>query len=295
MTFEREGWEASAHPNPLPPATHPYTCSKCSGSYPGFLLACPDCGGWNTFTHKAGYTSASFVKPLPLAAIDSFSLRRVKCGIPQFDELLGGGFVPGSSILLIGPPGAGKSTLVMQVLRRMRVPSLYVTGEESLRQLKLRGERLRIDSNNIFLLFETNVSKIVSYVSGHQVCVLVIDSIQTMYTDTSGTLPGSATQIRKCAYTLRRLAQQKGFVLIIVGQVNKENKAAGPKLIEHAVDAVLYLEFAEQGQNSRILFASKNRYGSTLPRSLLYMRKTGLTFSLKKAASAGLKQRAGIQ
>ena len=211
---------------------------------------------------------------------------RTKTRIEQLDTLLGDGFVPGSSVLLIGPPGAGKSTLVMQVLKKMKISSLYVTGEESLQQLKLRADRLKINSKNIFLLFETNVNKIISHVNEAPVKVLIIDSIQTMYTDASDTLPGSPTQIRKCAYILRRLAQRQSLILIIVGQVTKEKKAAGPRLLEHAVDVVLYIEAEEDNQHHRILFTSKNRFGSTVPRCKLYMKKTGLVFSSEETLSA---------
>jgi DNA repair protein RadA/Sms len=149
----------------------------------------------------------------------------------------------------------------MQILQRSGASSLYVTGEESVQQLKLRADRLGINSGSISLLFETNVGKIKSHVQEMLVQVLAIDSIQTIYSELSDSLPGSATQIRKCAYLLRRSAQQLGIVLLLIGQVTKEEGAAGPKLLEHAVDVVLYL--APGQANSRILSASKNRFGST--------------------------------
>jgi DNA repair protein RadA/Sms len=217
--------------------------------------------------------------PISLPKINSYVLPRTKTKIDQLDILLGDGFVPGSSILLIGPPGAGKSTLVLQVLKKMNISSLYVSGEESVQQLKLRADRLKINSKNIYLLFETNVQKIVSQVNETSPKVLIIDSIQTMYTNLSDALPGSSTQIRKCTYILRRLAQQKYLILIIVGQVTKDMKVAGPKLLEHAVDVVLYIEVVENKTIHRVLFATKNRFGSTIPRCTLYMRKTGLVFS----------------
>jgi len=216
--------------------------------------------------------------PIALPKINSFIIPRTKTKIEQLDTLLGDGFVPGSSILLIGPPGAGKSTLVMQVLKKMNIASLYVTGEESVQQLKLRADRLKINSKNVYLLFETNVNKIVNHLNEISAQVLVVDSIQTMYTDVSDALPGSSTQIRKCTYILRRLAQQKNLVLMIVGQVTKDKKAAGPRLLEHAVDVVLYIEVEEDKPHHRILFSTKNRFGSTIPRCKLYMRKNGLVF-----------------
>jgi DNA repair protein RadA/Sms len=206
-------------------------------------------------------------------------ITRLPSGIDSFDALLGGGFVPGSSILLIGPPGAGKSTLLLQLLHGASLRALYVTGEESVRQMKIRVDRLEINSPNISLLFETEISRILSHVGSPPIEILVIDSIQTVYTINSGTLPGSTTQIRKCAYLLRRAAQQNQIVLILVGQVTKEARAAGPRLLEHAVDMVLYLGFDEEHPGLRVLQASKNRFGSTVTSCAARMTEAGLAFS----------------
>jgi DNA repair protein RadA/Sms len=255
-----------------------YICSSCNSSFPNFQLSCPDCGRWNSLRKHTNPNSRGDAQPIALAKIESLAIPRIKTRVEQLDLLLGDGLVPGSSVLIAGSPGSGKSTLLMQLLKKMKVPSLYVTGEESVQQLKLRADRLRISSNNIFLLFETNVSAVISHIEATKVRILVVDSIQTVYSDATSSLPGSATQIRKCCYILRRVAQQQNIVLILIGQVTKSKTAAGPKLLEHAVDVVLHLDIQEDQAHHRVLFASKNRFVSTEPRCLLYMRKTGLVF-----------------
>jgi DNA repair protein RadA/Sms len=257
----------------------PYHCSHCRRTHPSFHLSCPDCGAWNSLFSTADQIGAGDTLPVALPDVEDIADVRTKTRIDPFDRLLGGGFVNGSSVLLIGTPGAGKSTLVLQLLKNIDAPSLYVTGEESVQQLKLRANRLEINSHGVFLLFETNVGKIAGHVERLHPAVLVIDSIQAMYTELSGAAAGSTPQIRKSIYRLRRAAHQKGFILLVVGQVTKERGAAGPKLLEHAVDVVLYLEEGEDGGNRRVLYASKNRFGSTLNRCLLSMTASGLLFS----------------
>ncbi len=259
-----------------------YECKNCHRLYASFHLACPDCGQWNSFKSNTQVLSSTDARPVSLPKIRSSSVNRTKTRVKELDDVLGGGFVPGSSILMVGQPGIGKSTIVIQILAKLDIPSLYVTGEESVDQLKLRANRLHIHSKDIYLLFETNVNKIATHAEDIEIQVLVIDSIQTVYTDTSDTLPGSSTQIRKCAYILRRLAQKKNIILLIIGQVTKDRSAAGPKLLEHAVDVVLHLEVLDEKSIDRVLFASKNRYGSTLPKCILSMEKTGLEFHKAK-------------
>jgi DNA repair protein RadA/Sms len=241
-----------------------------------FRLCCPDCGAWNSIESQANRVSAGDSRPVALDEIGPIEWPRRMSNILQLDALLGNGFVPGSSLLLTGTPGAGKSTLVMQILAAMKVSSLYASGEESVQQLKIRANRLKISSPRILLLFETQVRKILAHTEICRPEILVIDSIQTVYTDSSDSAPGGPSQIRKCSYELRRAAQQQGFVLILVGQVTKGGRAAGPKLLEHAVDVVLTLE-AEEGRR-RCLSASKNRFGSTGERCTLLMEEEGLVF-----------------
>jgi DNA repair protein RadA/Sms len=259
-----------------------YECKHCHHMFNTFHLSCPDCGRWNSFISQTQHLSANDARPISLPKIRKSSVKRIKTNIKEIDRVLGGGFVPGSSILLVGQPGIGKSTFVIQMLSKLDIPSLYVTGEESVDQLKLRADRLKIHSKDIYLLFETNVNKVVSHAETIEIQSLVIDSIQTIYTDTSDTLPGSSTQIRKCAYVLRRSAQKKNYILLIIGQVTKDKVAAGPKLLEHAVDCVLHLEVQDEKSDNRILFASKNRFGSTIPKCMLSMGSKGLEFHKTK-------------
>jgi DNA repair protein RadA/Sms len=210
--------------------------------------------------------------------ISARSVFRLKTGMEELDRLLGNGFVPGSSLLLAGEPGSGKSTLVLQILKWLKAPSLYVAGEESLEHLKLRADRLRVASPHILLVYETNLRKVSAHICQTAPNIVVIDSIQTLYSDASGAYAGSPLQIRKCASALRRLAHELDIVLILVGQVTKNLKAAGPQLLQHAVDVVLTLEIDGSNARRRILTARKNRFGSSSLKCILSMRDSGLAF-----------------
>ncbi len=258
--------------------TMQYICAACKHVFQQFRLTCPECGGWKTIVPGTPACDPGVNAPVPLPGISVEHVVRVTAGEVTVDRVLGGGFVPGSSLLLAGPPGAGKSTLLLQLLDSMRLPALYVSGEESVQQLKIRADRLKINAPYISLLFETHVENILAQLKRSPAGVLVLDSIQTVQTGTSSAIPGSPTQMRKCAYLLRREAQERDVVLIIVGQVNKQNRAAGPKLIEHALDVLLFLESDEQDPQRRILSTSKNRFGSTVPCCFMTMGECGFVF-----------------
>ncbi len=237
-----------------------YRCTSCKNEIDDFCLLCPWCGAWMTVRQFRDMSHGGSL-PLPLPDVVASSLSRMKTRVHAFDALLGGGFVVGSSLLLTGPPGAGKSTLLLQLLESSAQKSLYVSGEESVQQLKLRADRLHINSRAIAVLFETNVNLVVSHVREAPPGLLVIDSIQTVYTELSESLPGTTAQIRKCTYLLRRLAQEKEMVLLVVGQVTKGMQAAGPKMLEHAVDCVLSIGMSDESPAVRTLSVLKNRFG----------------------------------
>jgi DNA repair protein RadA/Sms len=238
----------------------PYRCTRCENEIDDFRLLCPWCGAWMT-VRESREESQGGSPPLPLPDVVASSVSRIQTHVDAFDALLGGGFVAGSSLLLTGPPGAGKSTLLLQLLESSAQRSLYVSGEESVQQLKLRADRLHINSRAIAVMFETNANIVVSHVRESPPGLLVIDSIQTVYTDLSDSLPGTTAQIRKCTYLLRRLAQEKEMVLLVVGQVTKGMQAAGPKMLEHAVDCVLSIGMTEESPAVRTLSVVKNRFG----------------------------------
>lgn len=225
-------------------------------------------------------SGACGTSPLPLPDVVASSPATWKTHAARFDALMGGGLVEGSSILLTGPPGAGKSTLLLQLLDLSAERSLYVSGEESLQQLKMRADRLHINSRAIAVLFETNVNAVISHLRIDPPRLLVIDSIQTVFTELSDSLPGTPVQVRRCTYLLRRAVQEKGIVLLIVGQVTKGMRAAGPKGLEHAVDAILSLGASPENPALRKLEVVKNRFG---PAGLsVSFQLTGGGFVLRK-------------
>jgi DNA repair protein RadA/Sms len=259
-----------------------YICSSCGYESLRWLGKCPECESWNSFTEEIIETSKR--KPTiskskyELNTIETISANeedRIKTGINEFDRVLGGGLMPGSVILLGGDPGIGKSTLAMQATANINHKVLYATGEESEKQIKLRASRLKLNSAEFYVQAETDLSDILGAINQHSPAVVVIDSIQTMYRSELENSPGTITQIRECTSLLMEEAKKKHYSVIIIGHVTKEGMIAGPKLLEHMVDAVIQFE-GESNHSFRILRAQKNRFGSTNEIGVFEMHEDGL-------------------
>jgi DNA repair protein RadA/Sms len=262
-----------------------YVCQSCGYVSPRWIGKCPNCSEWNTFveeatkplraSRKTGVTSK--IEPVSFDQIEKEDVPRIKTMLNEFDRVLGGGVVPGSLILLGGDPGIGKSTLMMQLAIALKDQVvLYVTGEESVQQIKLRAERLNaISSKNILLLAETNLDLILDVIESGTPDLVIVDSIQTMFRPGLESAPGSVSQVRESAALLLRLAKTRGIPIFLVGHVTKEGVIAGPKVIEHMVDTVLQFE-GEAHYAYRILRALKNRFGSTNEIGIFEMHDTGL-------------------
>lgn len=263
-----------------------YVCQSCGYVSPRWVGKCPNCSEWNTFVEEATTPlkmsrkpkgAASTVEPVPMQDIDQEDLSRVRTGIGEFDRVLGGGLVSGSLVLIGGDPGIGKSTLMMQMALHLREEViLYITGEESLRQIKMRAERLAAQAaKNILLMAETNLDLILDVIERSIPDLIIIDSIQTMYRPGLESAPGSVSQVRESTALLLRFAKTRGVPVFLVGHVTKEGMIAGPRVIEHMVDTVLQFE-GESHYSYRILRALKNRYGSTNEIGVFEMHETGL-------------------
>ncbi|MEA3466467.1 MAG: DNA repair protein RadA [Thermodesulfobacteriota bacterium] len=278
-----------------------YTCSQCGYQSPKWMGKCPDCQQWNCFSEEVvptgkAKTQRSKTQPttqaLRLEDISSSTDKREQCGICEFDRVLGGGIVPGSFILIGGDPGIGKSTLLLQAIAQLsqQKKALYVTAEESCLQVKLRAERLKVQPQQLFLLAETALEAILTKVAELSPDFLVIDSIQTIFTDQIESAAGSVSQVRDCAAQLMQLAKQTGLPTFIVGHVTKDGSIAGPRVLEHMVDTVLYFE-GDPGHPYRILRAVKNRFGSTNEIGVFEMSDIGLR-EVKNPSEIFLAERA---
>jgi len=265
-----------------------YSCTECGASSPKWQGQCPGCGQWNTLVEAVIETAPPAGRDFAalggasrlqlLAEIRPREEPRQPTGVEEFDRVLGGGLVAGGVVLIGGDPGIGKSTLLLQALARLAQTNqnvLYVSGEESGEQVALRARRLQLDVGGMQLLAEINLEKILATLVNLRPAVAVIDSIQTMWSDALQSAPGSVAQVRECAAYLVQLAKATGIPIFIVGHVTKEGNIAGPRIVEHVVDTVLYFE-GEQHKQYRILRVTKNRFGSTNEVGIFEMKENGL-------------------
>ncbi len=264
-----------------------YICSYCGAESPKWIGKCPSCGEWNTYveeivlknpTPQRSYSNDehSKSKPLLLHEIDTGEEIRINMKDEELNRVLGGGLVPGSLILIGGEPGIGKSTLVLQTVLNLKEHKiLYVSGEESAKQLKIRAERLNKENTNCYIVCETSLEQIFVHIKNIQPDLLIIDSIQTIFTEAVESSPGSVTQVRECSASLLKFAKETGTPVFLIGHINKEGNIAGPKVLEHIVDTVLQFE-GDQHYMYRILRNIKNRFGSASELGIYEMYRNGL-------------------
>ena len=271
-----------------------YVCSQCGGEHSKWQGQCAECGAWNTLSEfvveqasraggaasagRAGYAgSGDAAQVTRLSSIGMDSGQRIATGIGELDRVLGGGLMAGSVVLIGGDPGIGKSTLLLQMLGAIagRTPSLYVTGEESLAQVAERGHRLGLDLDRLDALADTSVERILTQAAASKPEVLIIDSIRTIWTETLGAAPGSVSQVRESAARLVRFAKERGTSVFLVGHVTKEGALAGPRVLEHMVDTVLYFE-GDMHSSFRMIRAFKNRFGAVNELGVFAMSEKGL-------------------
>jgi DNA repair protein RadA/Sms len=261
-----------------------FVCQNCGADSPKWIGKCPVCQEWNSYAEEvivknktgSSHFSGATSKPKSLSEVSTQKSVRIQTHVKEFDRLLGGGLVPGSLILLGGEPGIGKSTMALQIALNMHDAStLYVSGEESDEQIKLRAERVGGDKENCFLLNETHLESIISHAKNIHPGILIIDSIQTVFTDHIESSPGSVSQVRECAGRLLKFSKETSIPVILIGHITKDGSLAGPKVLEHIVDTVLYFE-GDQNYLYRILRANKNRFGSTSELGIFEMDEHGL-------------------
>lgn len=267
-----------------------YICSHCGADSPKWLGKCPNCGEWNTYVEEvvakevpsakrpvpSGLSERGLARPVLLRDITAEKEDRLNMKDQELNRVLGGGLVKGSLVLIGGEPGIGKSTLVLQTILKLHdLKVLYVSGEESYRQLKMRADRLAPDSQNCLILCETNLEQIFVQAQNVQPDLLIIDSIQTIFTELVESSPGSVSQVRECSAAILKYAKESGVPVLLIGHINKEGSIAGPKVLEHIVDTVLQFE-GDQHYMYRILRSIKNRFGSTAELGIYEMRQEGL-------------------
>jgi DNA repair protein RadA/Sms len=264
-----------------------FHCQACGHQAPRWLGRCPDCGAWNTLKEERVPVAPKGRQPqvhavgsvaTPICDIEIVGEARRKTGLGEFDRVLGGGVIPGSLVLIGGDPGIGKTTLLLQALPGLALDDeqvLYVSGEESPRQIKMRGQRLGVQHRNLLILAETSLEQILKSVQDLRPAAVVVDSIQTVYTEQLTSAPGSISQVQEVAGQLMWFAKRSSVPVFIIGHVTKEGAIAGPRLLEHIVDTVLYFE-GDKGHSYRILRAVKNRFGSTNEIGVFEMKDSGL-------------------
>lgn len=269
--------------------TTAFFCTECGYESAKWMGQCPACKQWNTLVEEpvrstskssgqSGFVKASSAEPTCILGVAGLDTKRVTTGIGELDRVLGGGIVPGSLVLVGGDPGIGKSTLLLQVCKNLSDAShkvLYISGEESLNQIKMRAERLGDFTENLSLLCETDLTVIDETIRKYKPETVIIDSIQTMYSDGVSSAPGSVSQVREATGTLLRIAKSLSITIFIVGHVTKEGTVAGPRVLEHMVDTVLYFE-GDRYASYRVLRAVKNRFGSTNEIGVFEMQNSGL-------------------
>ncbi len=262
-----------------------YTCTECGGQSPKWQGQCPSCNAWNTLVETIAETPAAnryaalaeTTGLQKLADVEAAEIPRQTSGISEFDRVLGGGLVAGGVVLIGGDPGIGKSTLLLQALCHVgkERKALYVSGEESAQQIAMRAKRLGLDASPIDLLAEIQLEKILAILQSHKPDIAVIDSIQTVYSEALQSAPGSVAQVRECSAQLTRAAKQLGITVILVGHVTKEGSLAGPRVLEHIVDTVLYFE-GDPNSSFRLIRAFKNRFGAVNELGVFAMTEKGL-------------------
>ena len=281
-----------------------WVCQQCGAASPAYLGRCPSCDSWHSMVETiedrrpsgavAGTTTRGSERAAPLSVLGMTQANRVPSSIGELDRVLGGGLVAGSLVLIGGDPGIGKSTLVLQAAAALAATTgrvLYVSGEESAQQIKLRADRLGIGSDELWVLSETNLADVLAAAEEQRPALLIVDSIQTVFVEEISAAAGSVSQVRECTARLMQWAKPRGIPVVIVGHVTKEGTIAGPRVLEHMVDAVLYLE-GDRFHQYRILRAVKNRFGSTDEVGVFEMADAGLR-EVRNPSEAFLAERAG--